>query len=54
MTNYERLRDDKDEMAFYLMCPYGLSEDDCLPQCNKMTCMTCCKEWLDKEVEPDD
>lgn len=54
ITHFEKLREDKEEMAYFLMCPYGLSENECLPQCSEMTCMACCMEWLDEEAEPDD
>ena len=54
MTNFDKLKQDKEEMAYYLMCPYGVSEDDRLLHCQETNCVDCCMEWLDKEAEPDD
>lgn len=49
MTNYEKLAGDKEEMAYYMMCPYGVSK--LRAECGEKTCMECCMEWLDKEAE---
>lgn len=51
MTNYEKMAEDKEEMVYYMMCPYGVDVLDCLPECKGKTCMECCMEWLDKEAE---
>lgn len=47
MTNYERLIVDKSELAYSLMCPYD-GQHDCGEH---NTCIDCCMEWLDKEIE---
>lgn len=51
MTNYEELIKDKEKMAYYMMCPYGVDALDCLFECKGKTCMECCMGWLDKEAE---
>lgn len=49
MTNFEKLKSDKYEMAYYMDCPYGAA--DCLPQCEEKSCMECCVDWLDLEAK---
>ena len=47
MTNFEKLKSDKSEMAYAMMCPYG--DSDRPKDCQEKPCAECCMEWLEKE-----
>ena len=50
MTHFEKLASSKTEMAYWMMCPYGVEEEICAEK----NCIDCCVNWLDKEEEKTD